>query len=45
MIKKVFNLCVKVKKEERKLLNELSKSDVKDNKVKVKTLKLFNNVS
>ena len=45
MTEKVFNLCVKVKEEERKLLNEFFKSDVKDNKVKVKTLKLFNDVS
>ena len=45
MTEKVFNLCVKVKDKERKSLNELSESDVKDNKVKVKTLKLFNNVS
>ena len=45
MTEKVFNLCVKVKKEERKSLNEFSESDVKDNKVKVKTLKSFNDVS
>ena len=45
MIKKVFNLCIKVKEEKRKLFNEFSKLNVKDNKVKVKTLKLFNDVS
>ena len=45
MTEKVFNLYVKVKEEERKSLNELSESDIKDNKIKVKTLKLFNDVS
>ena len=45
MTEKIFNLCVKVKEEERKSLNELFESDVKDDKIKVKTLKSFNDVS
>ena len=44
MTEKIFNLCVEVKEEERKSLDEFSESDVKDDKVKVKTLKSFNDV-
>ena len=45
MTEKVFNLCVKVKEEEWKSLNEFSELNIKDNKVKVKTLKSFNDIS